>query len=74
MPCPLCRSVPSSAYTSRGFTLPEGLDRHLEGRGNTYACPVMEALLTLANQSMEPTLRAADAAAARGAKADATTD
>jgi hypothetical protein len=41
-PCPLCVAESSSPY-QRGFSLPEGLHRHLEGYGNVRECGVMAA-------------------------------
>ena len=36
--CPLCNRRPDSSYHDDGFTLPEGLRRHLVGYGNTHQC------------------------------------
>jgi hypothetical protein len=47
--CPLCGEGSQSPYES-GFTLPEGLRRHLVGYGNTHLCRVMRAALCLARQ------------------------
>jgi hypothetical protein len=44
--CPLCRSGSSAPYES-GFALPDGLQRHLRGEGNTRRCSVTEALFKL---------------------------
>ncbi len=41
-PCPLCGAESSSSYQG-GFSLPEGLHRHLEGYGKVYKCRVMVA-------------------------------
>lgn len=41
-PCPLCGAEASSPFY-RGFSLPEGLNRHLEGYGRMSKCPVMDA-------------------------------
>jgi len=42
--CPACGAKPSDAvYPSRGFTLPEGLYRHIAGRGNTKWCVIVQA-------------------------------
>jgi hypothetical protein len=47
--CPLCRGGAQSFYADhRGFSLPEGLRRHLVGFGNTRHCPVMKAAKDLA--------------------------
>lgn len=43
--CPMCRRGPNSAYYE-GFTLPEGLRRHLDGYGNTQMCDVFSVLLS----------------------------
>jgi hypothetical protein len=40
--CPLCGEGTSSAY-ERGFSVPEGLRRHLVGQGNIQQCGVMQA-------------------------------
>lgn len=45
--CPLCGEGTSSAY-ERGFSVPEGLRRHLAGRGNIRQCGVMQAAVRLA--------------------------
>jgi len=47
--CPLCGGESSSPY-ERGFTVPEGLRRHLIGWGNTRPCEVLEAAFALANE------------------------
>jgi hypothetical protein len=57
--CPLCRGGTSSAY-QEGFTLPEGLLRHLEGHGNTHRCPVTNAAFRLAMSSLREKFDAAD--------------
>jgi hypothetical protein len=63
--CPLCRSTPSAPYGDPGgYTLPEGLERHLEGRGNTYHCPVMQALYATARDALEATFAEAERVAA----------
>ncbi len=46
--CPLCGDEPQSEV---GYTIPEGLTRHLEGFGNMYQCRVMKEIFALANQS-----------------------
>ena len=38
--CPLCGDTPQDERS--GFAWPEGLSRHLEGRGNVHPCPVIE--------------------------------
>jgi hypothetical protein len=46
--CPLCGDGSSSPY-QRGFSIPEGLHRHLVGwGGNVHQCRVMEAAVSLA--------------------------
>lgn len=45
--CPLCRKGSSTPY-EKGFSLPEGLRRHLLGFGNTIECSVMVAACQLA--------------------------
>ena len=57
--CPLCKGGTSSAY-QEGFTLPEGLLRHLEGHGNTHQCPVTNAAFQLAMSSLREKFDAAD--------------
>ncbi len=42
--CPLCGLGATSNYSRPGFSLPEGLERHLRGFGNTYRCDVIRAL------------------------------
>ena len=49
--CPLCKRGPASAYYD-GFTLPEGLRRHLEGYGNTQRCDVFSVLLSDINERL----------------------
>ena len=62
--CPLCRSGSMSAYTE-GFSLPEGLRRHLVGWGNASQCEVMAAASAMARDyfrsKFEPIERARDA-------------
>jgi hypothetical protein len=38
--CPLCKEGPQQGSPD-GFTIPEGLNRHLEGSHNFYRCGVM---------------------------------
>jgi hypothetical protein len=45
--CPLCGQGSSSPYTE-GFSVPEGLSRHLTGYGNVRQCVVMAAATRLA--------------------------
>ena len=58
--CPLCKAGSSSPY-DEGFTVPEGLDRHLNGRG-AYPCIVMSAATRLARRYWHEKFSAADAA------------
>jgi hypothetical protein len=44
--CPMCGGGSSSGYAP-GFSLPEGLSRHLMGRGNSLRCEVMVAAFQL---------------------------
>jgi hypothetical protein len=46
IPCPLCRQSNRSFYP-QGFSLPEGLRRHLHGSHNSRHCPVMEQVMGL---------------------------
>ncbi|MCL2058061.1 MAG: hypothetical protein FWH01_03240 [Oscillospiraceae bacterium] len=46
--CPLCNSAPNSPYYYDGFTLPEGLRRHLVGYGNIQQCLFTETAEKLA--------------------------
>ena len=48
-PCPLCGATSSSPY-QWGFTLPEGLRRHLIGAGMAKECVVMAAVKALADE------------------------
>lgn len=49
--CPLCRGGSSGPF-DRGYALPGGLTRHLEGRGNTAECPVTKAGFDLARDAL----------------------
>ena len=51
--CPLCEAGTSSPY-ERGFSVPEGLRRHLVGWGNTGACEVLEPIFGLAEDYWQP--------------------
>ena len=44
--CPLCGSSSSAPY-EHGFSLPEGLRRHLKGWGNVRPCDVVEQVLAM---------------------------
>jgi hypothetical protein len=59
--CPLCGGGSTSPYGS-GFTVPEGLRRHLVGWGNTQQCDVMKAALCLARECWDDKFRAAEQA------------
>jgi hypothetical protein len=48
--CPLCKS--GGGFYDTGFTLPEGLSRHLTGWGNTHHCPVTDAAFRNARYSL----------------------
>lgn len=54
--CPLCNRGSSGPYES-GFSLPEGLKRHLTGWGNTRQCVVIEIASGLAHEAWERTRR-----------------
>lgn len=64
--CPLCHRGSSSPYTD-GFTLSEGLRRHLSGRGHVQQCDVMTATMALARESWRSRFQASDAAEAKQA-------
>lgn len=59
--CPLCGDGSSSPYT-QGYTLPEGLRRHLAGWGNTSKCQVMEIVNAMAIERFNEKFAAAEAA------------
>ena len=59
--CPLCRDSSSSPY-SEGFSVPEGLRRHLIGWGNARQCSVMEAACALARDHWHQAYDASDRA------------
>jgi hypothetical protein len=63
--CPLCGQGTSSPY-KRGFSVPEGLRRHLTGRCNSQQCMVMQAAMSLARDSWQS--QYADAEKAEEAK------
>lgn len=50
--CPLCKKG-SSSPLSEGFTVPEGLRRHLMGYGNVARCDVMDAASEIARDYLE---------------------
>jgi len=57
--CPLCGDGSTSPY-SNGFTVPEGLRRHLLGWGNMYQCSVMKTALRLAHEHWEEKFSASE--------------
>ncbi|RJP18348.1 MAG: hypothetical protein C4520_14565 [Candidatus Abyssobacteria bacterium SURF_5] len=57
--CPLCGDGSSSAY-ERGFTVPEGLRRHLGGWGNVRQCDVMVAAERLSREHFHETFHEAE--------------
>ena len=57
--CPLCNRGSSSAY-QKGFSLPEGLRRHLVGWGENSRCVVMEVVSNLANDHWNEKFSAAE--------------
>jgi hypothetical protein len=71
--CPLCKGGSSGPY-SRGFALPEGLMRHLTGRGNTAQCPVTRAAFRMARYALRDEFRAADEAKRRATEARRATE
>ncbi len=50
--CPLCRGGSSGPF-DRGFSIPEGMRRHLDGHGNVAACPVTAAAFWLAREGLQ---------------------
>jgi hypothetical protein len=63
--CPLCKGGSSGPY-DQGFTLPEGLRRHLEGHGNTRICPVTKAAFYLGEYALREAFAAEEAAVQAG--------
>ncbi len=61
--CPLCKQGSSSPYES-GFSLPEGLRRHLTGWGNVHQCTVVESAMNLARDHWNEKFSGAEQAAA----------
>jgi len=53
--CPLCGRSAQSVVGSLGFAYPEGLDRHLNGRGNTIPCAVFQEVWALARAHLRNT-------------------
>jgi hypothetical protein len=67
--CPLCGSVGHGPYAD-GFTVPEGMRRHLTGYGNTHHCPVTKAAFELGRDYVKTHFGEAEAKAAAEAKAE----
>jgi hypothetical protein len=59
--CPLCGHGSSSPF-SDGYSLPEGLRRHLDGLGNTSKCEVMKVAGALARAHFNDKFAAGEAA------------
>lgn len=57
--CPLCRGGSSGPYDV-GFTVPEGLRRHLEGFGNVHQCSGTRAAFALARDALQGDFTRAD--------------
>lgn len=57
--CPLCGQGSSSPY-AEGYSLPEGLRRHLVGWGNARRCIVMETVSNLARDHWDEKFAAAE--------------
>lgn len=66
--CPLCGRGSSSPYVE-GYSLPEGLRRHLIGWGNTGRCMVMETVSNLARDYWSEEFAAAEQEARIAARA-----
>lgn len=50
--CPLCGESAHNIYPEEGFTIPDGLKRHLKGTHNSVQCPIIRAVLGLAKFSI----------------------
>jgi len=59
--CPLCGQGSLSSY-ARGFSVPEGLRRHLAGRSNSQQCGVTQAAMSLARDYWQTGYSAAEKA------------
>ena len=57
--CPLCKDGSTAPY-DRGFSVPEGLYRHLIGFGNVHQCVVMDAAFKLILDSWGNEFRAVE--------------
>jgi len=66
--CPLCGQGSSSPHVE-GYSLPEGLRRHLVGWGNTVRCRVMETVSSLARDHWDEKFAAAEQEAWRASQA-----
>src|SRR5262245_59034258 len=69
--CPLCGSVGHGPFAD-GFTVPEGMRRHLTGYGNTHHCPVTEAAFELGGDYVKRRFGEAEAKAEAEAEAERT--
>jgi len=58
--CPLCGGGSSAPY-QRGFLVPEGLERHLQGLHNARQCLVTKVVFGMALEELRPIFRAANA-------------
>jgi hypothetical protein len=54
--CPLCGKGPRDFY-GHGFTLPEGLRRHLSGWGHVKQCPILDGVMGLAREHWDEKFR-----------------
>lgn len=50
--CPLCGKGTTAQY-ERGYTVPEGLRRHLEGSGNIQGCQIKNVATQLAYEQVD---------------------
>ena len=66
--CPLCGGSAQSPY-SRGFSVPLGLERHLEGSHGSRRCPVLRVVATQCRDSV-PRSQESPAVRARWAVTD----
>jgi hypothetical protein len=67
--CPLCGNGSSSPY-DEGFSVPEGLRRHLEGYGNMHQCVVAHAVFALAHDFWNSQFHSKEEEARRAHQAD----
>ncbi|MFM0097116.1 hypothetical protein PQQ87_16005 [Paraburkholderia nemoris] len=67
--CPLCGDGSSSPY-EKGFSMPEGLRRHLVGFGNTRQCVVTLAAFALARDHWNSQFRATEEESDRARQAE----